>query len=271
LVVADNRLDGDCAIGVAERLLAQGLDLLIEYQVDAQAGELIMAKCRDAGVPAIAVDIPMLGATFFGVDNYRAGYMAGVALGNWVREHWGGEVDRLIALEEPRTGLFAATRLRSQLEGLQSIIGLLPEDRILHLDCGNTAETTEARLRAVFPDRVLTEAHRIAVISINDDAAIGAIAAARAAGRAGDVIVVGQGADCRAREEMLRPDSRLVGSTSYAPERYGEQLIPLALSILRHEPVPPAVYVEHHFITARNLAEFYPAPPPQPGRTAQND
>ena len=263
LIVADNQLDAERALGVADRLLAQRLDLLIEYQVDTRAGELIMTKCRDAGVPVIAVDIPMLGATFFGVDNYRAGYMAGAALGNWVREHWQGELDRLIVLDEPRTGPFAATRLRSQQEGLQSIIGPLPEDRILHLDCGNTAETTEVRLRTVFLDRVMTGAHRIAAISINDDAAIGAIAAARGMGRADDFIVVGQGADRRAREEMLRPDSRLVGSTSYEPERYGEQLIPLALSILRREPVPPAVYVNHYFITAQNLSEFYPAPMPQ--------
>jgi ribose transport system substrate-binding protein len=260
LIVADNQLDAGTAASVADRLLGQGIDLLIDYQVDAQAGEMIMTRCRDAGVPAIAVDIPMLGATFFGVDNYRAGYMAGAGLGNWVREHWRGELDRLIVLEEPRTGVFAATRLRGQLEGLQSIIGPLADGRVLHVDCGNTAETTEARLRPFFLDRALAGAHRIAVISINDDAAIGAISAARAMGRAGDVIVVGQGADRRAREEMLRPDSRLVGSTSYMPERYGEQLIPLALRILRHEPVPPAVYVEHHFITAENLAEFYPAP-----------
>jgi len=258
LIVADNQLDAERAIGVADRLLAQRLDLLIEYQVDTRAGEVIMTKCRDAGVPVIAVDIPMLGATFFGVDNYRAGYMAGAAVGNWVREHWQGELDRLIVLEEPRTGPFAATRLHSQQEGLQSIIGPLPEDRILHLDCGNTAETTEVRLRTVFLDRAMSGAHRIAVISINDDAAIGAIAAARGMGRADDVIVVGQGADRRAREEMLRPDSRLVGSTSYEPERYGEQLIPLALSILRREPVPPAVYVAHHFISAENISQFYP-------------
>ena len=81
LIVADNQLDAECALGVADRLLAQRLDLLIEYQVDTRAGEVIMTKCRDAGVPVIAVDIPMLGATFFGVDNYRAGYMAGAALG----------------------------------------------------------------------------------------------------------------------------------------------------------------------------------------------
>ncbi len=263
LVVADNRLDGEHAVAVARRLLDEGIDLLIEYQVDAQAGEVIMSRCRAAGVPAIAVDIPMLGATFFGVDNYRAGYMAGDGLGRWICGHWQGQLERLVVLEEPRTGQFAATRMRGQIEGLQQHVGPLSEAKIVRVDCGNTAETTAARLRPLLLGPELAGLHRIAMISINDDAATGAIAAARAVGRAGDIIVVGQGADRRAREELLRADSRLVGSTSYMPERYGEQLVPLALSILRREPVPPAVYVEHHFITAENLAEFYP---PRPSR-----
>ena len=58
---------------------------MIEYQIDEQAGSRIMDYFRQAGIPVIAVDIPMVGATFFGVDNYRAGYLAGVALGDWTQ------------------------------------------------------------------------------------------------------------------------------------------------------------------------------------------
>lgn len=258
LIVADNQLDGQIAIGVADRLIAQGLDLLIEYQIDERAGDVIMARCREAGIPVIAVDIPMVGATFFGVDNYRAGQMAGAALGNWVRQHWQGDLDLLIVLEEPRAGTLPAARIRGQIEGLQAHVGPLPEEKILRLDSGNTAETTEANMRAALLEESLSKVHRIAVISFNDDAAVGAIAAARKMGRADDIIVVGQGADRRAREEILRPDSRLIGSTAYMPERYGEHLIPLALRILRHEPVPPAVYMQHIFVTAENMSELYP-------------
>ena len=40
-----------------------------------------MDTFQRAGIPVIAVDIPLPGATFFGADNYRAGRMAGEALG----------------------------------------------------------------------------------------------------------------------------------------------------------------------------------------------
>jgi len=41
-----------------------------------------------------------------------------------------------------------------------------------------------------------------------------------------------------------------IGSTTYNPERYAEKLMPLALKILRGEPVLPAVHLEHTFIAA---------------------
>jgi ribose transport system substrate-binding protein len=96
--------------------------------------------------------------------------------------------------------------------------------------------------------------HRLAVLCFNDDAAIGALAAARKLHRENDVIIVGQGADRRVREELKKTGSRIIGSTAYWPEQYGEKIIPLALKILRGEPVPPAVYLEHTFVAAEEAS-----------------
>ena len=52
-----------------------------------------MDKFQQADIPVVAVDIPMVGATFFGVDNYRAGHMAGKALGEWVEGRWQSQID----------------------------------------------------------------------------------------------------------------------------------------------------------------------------------
>lgn len=248
LIIADNQLSGKVAMQVAERLLEQNLDLMIEYQIDEQAGNRIIDRFRRANVPVIAVDIPMIGATFFGVDNYRAGHMAGVALGEWIKSRWSGEVDRVIILIEPRAGTLPAARIQGQLDGLQFVIGEVPSDKQITLDCGNTTEISEKQILAAL--KKLPEAHHLAVISFNDDAAIGALNAASRLHRQSDVVIVGQGADRRVREELRNPGSRIIGSTTFSPELYGEKLIPLALKILRGEPVPPAVYMEHTFIQA---------------------
>jgi ribose transport system substrate-binding protein len=253
LIIADNQLSGKVAMQVAERLLEQNLDLMIEYQIDEQAGNRIIDRFRRANVPVIAVDIPMIGATFFGVDNYRAGHMAGVALGEWIKSRWGGEVDRVIILIEPRAGTLPAARIQGQLDGLQFVIGEVSSDKQITLDCGNTAEISEKQMLAAL--KKLSEAHRLAVISFNDDAAIGALNAASRLHRQSDVVIVGQGADRRVREALHDADARIIGSTAYQPELYGEKLVALALKILRGDPVPPAVYMEHTFIRAMSETE----------------
>ena len=256
LILADNQLSGKVAIRVADRLIAEGVDLVIEYQIDEKAGGLLMDKFNQAEVPVIAVDIPMVGATYFGVDHYRAGRMAGVALGTWIAAHWDGFFDRLIVLEEQRPGALVAARIQGQLDGLQSIVGEVSPARTIRLDSGNTREISQTNFMEAleqFPNE-----HRLAVIPFNDDAAVGAIGAAREAGREEDVVVVGQGADRIARREIRRPGSRLIGSAAYWPERYGQQLIDVAQAILRGEPVPPAVYSKHVFITQDNIDEYYP-------------
>ena len=248
LVLADNSLDGQTALAVAERFAAQELDLVIEYQIDEQIGSQIMDKFRQAGISVIAVDIPIVGATYFGVDNYRAGQMAGMALTNWIKENWDSRIDRLIVLEEPRAGSLVAARIHGQLDKLKALLGEIPADLQLTLNSGNTCEISEIEMAAAL--KGMPDAHKVAVVCFNDDAALGALMAARALQREQDIVIVGQGADRRVREEMRHPGCRIIGSTAYEPERYGEQLIPLALKILRGEPVPPAVYIEHVFIPA---------------------
>ncbi|MCC7208583.1 MAG: substrate-binding domain-containing protein [Anaerolineae bacterium] len=256
LVLADNQLSGEVALGVADHLIARGVDLVIEYQIDEKMGSVLIDRFQRAGIPVIAVDIPIVGATYFGVDNYRAGHMAGVALGQWIEQHWGGAADGLIVLEEPRSGTLTSARIQGQLDGLREIVGDALLARAVYLESGNTREISEANMRDAL--RSLPDTHRLAVISFNDDAAIGALNAAHRASREQHVVIVGQGADRRVRQELRQPGSRIIGSTAYTPERYGAKLIDLALRILRGEPAPPAVYVDHVFINAENLDLYYP-------------
>ena len=248
LILADNKLDPDTAVQVARQFLSQDLDLVIEYQIDEQTGNRIINLFQDAEIPVIAVDIPMVGATYFGVDNYRAGHMAGVALGKWLRQHWEGQFDQLVILDEPRAGALPAARIQGQLDGLQSILGPVPQGKQLVRHSGNTRETSLQVMKTVLAG--LPKTSQTAVLSFNDDAAIGALEAARHLHLEEQIAIVGQGADRRVREELQRPGSRIIGSTTYSPEKYGEKLIQLALRILRGESVPPAVYVEHNFVSA---------------------
>ena len=256
LLHRDNDLDRQTALANVDWFVAQQVDLVIEYHIDAKAGNVIMDKLTQASIPTIAVDIPFPGATFYGANNYRAGYMAGEGLGQWVQKEWQGELDILLKLESSRVGPVVDARLQAQQEGLESVIGTLSEEQIITVDNHILVDDVEV----IINDLLLTLNHhgKIGIIGLNDDTALGALAAFEKAGFLDRVVAVGQGTDLHAIEALHRPNYPFIGSTRYAPENYGEQLLELAIKILGDEPVPPAVYKEHVFITKDNVGDFYP-------------
>jgi ribose transport system permease protein len=256
LLIADNKLDPAVTLSNADRFIREKVDLVIEYQLDEQTADQLMDKFRAARLPVIALGAPMSGAVYFGADNYTASRIAGEALGAWIKQHWNGKIDRLIALDDPGAGSVSTSGMQGQREGLESIIGGLNDECIIHLDSGNGKDMGKARVAETFAR--LPDYNRLAIISLNDEAALAALAAAAEVGRLSDVAVVGLGASRLAREEISKPDSRLIGSVMYAPERFGERLLQTARQMLDGDRVPPAIYVEPVFIDREKLNTYYP-------------
>ena len=255
LLICDNALDRQTALDNAEWFVNEGIDLVIEYQLDAAAGNIIMDKFNQAHIPVIAVDIPMPGATFFGADNYRAGYIAGENLGHWINKHWQGQFDILLKLDIERVGAAVTARLQGLQEGLQAVTGPIAPEQIVTVNNIILQHEIEKSVSALLPQ--IPRELKVAVIGMNDDAAVGALNVFERAGRLDNVVAVGQNADRTGRTAIRRPEFPFVGSTRYAPEEYGEEMLSLALKILQHEHVPPAVYKRHIFINTDNLDEYY--------------
>jgi ribose transport system substrate-binding protein len=256
LVLADNKLDGATALANADNFITQGVQGVIEFQTDEKFGKAIMQKMNAKNIPVIAIDIPMPGATFFGVNNPVAGQMAGKGLGQWIKKNWKGQVDALIMLELPQSGPVPAARMKGQRDGLESVVGKIPESKVKHLDSKNTLE--EARKLIADALTTLPNAHHIAIVCINDDTAQGAISAAEAAGRKKDIAVAAIDASDRGREQIRKPGSPQVGSTASFPEKYGQKLIPAMTKAIDGEKLPEAFYTDHVFLTKDNVDEYYP-------------
>ncbi len=257
LVLADNRLDGATALANTENFISQGVNGIIHFQTDAAFGNVIMSRSRAAEIPVIAIDIPMPGAVFFGADNYLAGQLAGEGLAAWVNENWDGQVDAALMLELPQSGPIPAARMQGMLDSFQeNVDNPLAEEAIYHLDSKNTQEEAFRVVSDTLP--LIPDATHIVAMTINDGTGIGTVAAAESAGRADQIMVVGQNADPTGQEEMLKENSRYLGATAYFPENYGSRLIPAMIDILECRPVPPSVFVDHVFITKDNLCDYYP-------------
>jgi len=99
---------------------------------------------------------------------------------------------------------------------------------------------------------------RTLVGTVNDTCALAALRAFEEAGSGNLCAVVGQNAILEARNELRRHGTQLIGTVAYFPERYGDEVIPLALSLLEGKDVPPATFVKHQFLTPKNVDLIYP-------------
>jgi ribose transport system substrate-binding protein len=255
LISLDNRYNAKIAQRNADLLVREKVDLAIEFQTDETVAPIVAAKYREAGIPMIAIDIPHPGATYYGANNYEAGLIGGRYLGRWVKEHWRSELDEIILLELPRAGNLPQMRLTGMLVGINLVLPTAKNCRVTHLngdgDLGASFEVVRKYIRG-------SRSHRLLVGAINDVSGIGALRAFEEAGRADTCAVIGQNASPEGRAELREPNTRLVGSVAFFPERYGPDLVKVSLDILNKRPVPPAVFVEHKLVTPTTVEHYYP-------------
>ena len=247
LLLADNYEGGPTALANAEYFVQEQVDLVVEFNTDARYGNVIMECLRSANIPVIAIDIPLPGATFLGVDNYKAGLMAGRLAGAYVQQQWRGQLDTLLSLGLPSSGPTPAARTQGQIAGLREALSV-PEESIIYLDSKNTYAETHQAVAALLP--ALKAAQHIVILGINDEVVLGALAAFEEAGISQRVIAIGQGADQKALEELRQPGSRMVGAVTSFPEYYGLLIVDTASHILQGKQVPPAVYTHHVLVLA---------------------
>src|SRR3954449_11305250 len=87
----DNAGDPARAIANAEAGIAAKIDLLLEYNANADANAEIARRLSAASIPGLALVHPLPGAPLYGPDNLAAGRIAGRALGEFAVETWPGE------------------------------------------------------------------------------------------------------------------------------------------------------------------------------------
>ena len=255
LICVDNRYNPKIAQRNAEVLVREKVDLVIEFQTDEHVAAAVAAKYREADIPLIALEVPHPGATYFGANNYEAGLIGGRHLGRWAKQHWQGAVDEIILIALERAGSLPKMRLTGMLVGMRETCAQLEDCRVTYMDgdgkLNESFDVVRKHLR-------LSRARRTLVGAVNDPSALGALRAFHDAHRSDGCAVMGQNAAPEGRAELREPGTRLIGSVAYFPEKYGGEILALALDILHRRPVPPAVFVKHQLVTPDTVDHIYP-------------
>jgi len=255
LISLDNRYNPKIAQRNADILVREKVDLVIEFQTDEHVAPIVAAKYRDANIPLIAIEVPHPGATYFGANNYEAGLIGGRYLGRWAKQHWHADVDEIVLIALERAGSLPKMRLTGMLVGMKEAFPHLEQCKVTHLDGdGKFGESFEAMRRHLR----YSKSRRSLVGAINDPSALGALRAFQEAGRTDSCAIMGQNASPEGRAGLREPGTRLVGSVAYFPEKYGAEIVAVALDILHRRAVPPAVFVKHQLVTPETVNHIYP-------------
>jgi ABC-type sugar transport system substrate-binding protein len=261
LVFYDNRGDAATTLANVEDAVTRKVDLYIQYGADAATNSTVAQRLGAAGIPVLAINYPVPGAPLYTADNTAAGRIAGEALARFATRTWRGEPVAAAVLgalgDESRHG---PERARGVAAGLART---LPAVTPVRLDTrGNPAQIPPllGRFLGAHAGR------KVLVAALDDPTALAAKEVIERAGRTADAAIVSHGADPTVRggaaeKKEIHPDNRgsiLIGSVALFLDRYGYEVLPLALRVLRGEPVPPRTMVRHLLVTPSNVFAEYP-------------
>jgi ribose transport system substrate-binding protein len=260
-VFYDNARDRTKTVANAEDAVQRKVDLYIQYCDDQAANEEVARRLAAARIPVLAVNFPVGNAPLYAADNREAGRLAGDALGKFALTTWRG---RLLA-----AAILGATKdpsktVQDRLAGItEGLRRQLPDVVPVQLDSGGNFLDAQAQLRRFLAKESGTMA---LVATLDDTTALAAKLAAETAGRVPDTVIVSQGCDPSVHggvssNKVIDPSNRnsiVLGSVAYFLDRYGGEILPLALKMLQGEHVPPRSFTAHILVTAKNVFRIYP-------------
>jgi ribose transport system substrate-binding protein len=259
-IYADNQYNSTVGLQNADIILAKKPDVFIEFQADAKVNAIVSQKFGAAGIPIIAVDVPVPGAPFMGVNNWKVAYMAGEYAAKLAEDRWGGwdAIDIIVLGQMPAGGEVTMLRSEGFGQAFADKYGKTVDDpKIVRSDFGmGEAEESKAAMSDVLAAN--PDAKKIVLTSINEETMQGAIAAIETAGRwnKDDIIIITQGVDDVGKTQIR--EGKTDAGIAYFPETYGKYLVPMAIAMLTDQKVPPAVYIDNEVITKDNIDQFYP-------------
>ena len=259
LVILDNCYDPELGLKNAELMLAAKPDVFIEYQADIKVNNIVAAKFSSAGIPLIAVDVPIPGAPFMGVNNWQVATLGGQHMAHLINAKWGGwpAVDLVVLLQNPEGGDVTMLRSEGFAAALAETFGETVEAKIVRVD-GGMGQSAQAQAAMQQVLAAHPAARKIAVTSLNEETMAGVITALQQAGRwqRENLIVITLGMDDLGKAQIREGLSD--AGVAFFPEKYGEYLLPAACALLEGAPIPSHLYIENKIITRANIDQFYP-------------
>jgi ribose transport system substrate-binding protein len=261
MIYFDNAGDAETAVANAVEAANRKVDLLIEYSSDTSANPEIARRMAASGIPVLAINYPVGDAPLYTADNLAAGRIAGHAVGAFAKESWPDESIVTAVLGDVGDPSDAVTqRLKGITEALRAEV---PDAEPALLDTGGQPQRGDGLLTKYLAQQTR---RKVLVATLDDPTALWARTAVETTRRVNDCVIVSQGLDRTIHggsneKKEIDPTNRasaILGSVAYYLDRYGYEVMPLALRMLKGQTVPPRTVTKHILVTPANVFREYP-------------
>jgi ribose transport system substrate-binding protein len=234
-------------VALVEQMVASGVDAIVIAPADSRALVPSLRKAQKAGVVVVNIDNKLDDATlatagvaipFVGPDNREGARMVGAELAKHL--HPG---DAVAIVEGIPTAFNAQQRRQGFEEAMRAA-----QMRVVAVQSG---QWEQVRANAVVSAMLREHPELKAILASNDNMALGAVAAVRQGGKAGQVVVVGFD-NISAIREMLR-DGRVLATADQHAAQLAVFGIEYALQILRSQAKPQDRRTPVDLVTAEKL------------------
>ena len=242
LISLDPQNSNEKQIAQIEDLISRGVKAMFVNPVDREGIIPGLDKLKEADIPMFGFDTEVADmsylVTYAGSDNYNAGYVCGVDLIEKCPD--GGPI---IVLDSP-----TMQSVVDRTDGFLAAIEGKGFEVVSQIDCMGNQE--QGNLNGT--DALTAHPDAVAIFGGNDPTALGAYAAAEAAGSKALIYGVDGSPDIKA----LIAEGKVTGSGAQSPISIGKTIAELYYKWLAGEEVEPRYPIETFMINADNVADY---------------
>lgn len=245
LVITDPGNDVTKQISQVEDMLSQNLDGLFMNPVDAQGIIPALDQAKEAGVPMVGFDTEVGDMSYLvsytGSDNYNAGKVVGEDLVKKLPD--GGKI---IILDSP-----TMQSVVDRTNGFMDAIKDHNFDVVAQQDAKGNLQVA----MGIAEDLLQANPDVVAIFGGNDPTALGALAAANAAGIK-DCKIYGVDGSPDIKKELASGDSLIEGTGAQSPVSIAEKAVEIMYDYVEGKQVEEKYPVETFLITGENVKDY---------------
>lgn len=245
LVITDPGNDVTKQISQVEDMLSQNLDGLFMNPVDAQGIIPALDQAKEAGVPMVGFDTEVGDMSYLvsytGSDNYNAGKVVGEDLVKKLPD--GGKI---IVLDSP-----TMQSVVDRTNGFMDAIKDHNFDVVAQQDAKGNLQVA----MGIAEDLLQANPDVVAIFGGNDPTALGALAAANAAGIK-DCKIYGVDGSPDIKKELASGDSLIEGTGAQSPVSIAEKAVEIMYDYVEGKQVEEKYPVETFLITGENVKDY---------------